>query len=610
MGVFPAFNEITAIETSGLYPHGEHRKVQEGIGVPGTGDFFGSGWLGDMIRVDIDYILEIWDQGKIVTATVLPQVPSSIKAKRQAATSINYTLGVEPIRHHARNRRVDIEIRGKTGVASRQGYSRNGKLITKAPLELMLEFDAFLDKFQQIATRSGANKYMYPEGLSNVSDDQPFGSNGAYLVLRCLEERLHVKVEPLVWEWDRNAERTRKGSDWSLTLQAYAPTTPEKPGGLFGKGQGYIDAATAYVAAVNNCIAVGNAFMDQTSQGIYGLREPFRELVKTGTALRKLLHTGGQIADFPRALAADVLMAAGQFYAAAKEAVLIGQALEASYGGLGMGGFNDKGHRTIEAAAEETYIFGKGVFGAAGLGPDTAATYEAAHENKISGEISPSATDAPVYATGSADLDIDFGDAGDIVVHIMVDGKPLPDVVKDYYNTPGALNLVLKYNDLQDPYTWKTGAPLKPGDQIILPGTGLSAGGMLYDKNGDVENMYGKDLLLDSTTMDFVVDGNATDAKTIRGPENLEQALRLRVTTPLGTSRNFPRYGVPFVPGDLISGNMLGYLGAHLNEQMRRDRRVAGIQNLVLLDDGDTLRVSFDALAEIGTQMPVVAPIG
>jgi len=612
MGVFPSIADVTTIRTSGLYPYGDHSSQQEGISLPKPGSFPLAGWLGDLIRVDIDYILEIYDQGKMVTATVLPQTPTSVKAKRSSATKVDYTLGIEPIRHHALNRRVDIELRGKTGVQTRQGYSRNGKLITKRPLELMLEFDAFLDKYQQIATKAGANKYMYPEGLSNRDDSQPFGNYGTYLVLRCLDERLHVKVEPLVWEWDRNAERTRLGSDWTLSLQAYAPTSPKKPGGFLGKFQAYVDVATAYVAAVNNCIATANSAMDSVNQGLHGIREPLKELTKTGAALRQFLHTSGQIADFPRGLAADALMAAGQFYAAASDAVLIGQALDAGYTGLAsspLGGFNDKGRRSISSAAEEAYIFAETSFGAAGLGPDTADAATAAYEDKIAGGLEPSATDNTVYLTGEADLDVDFGYAGDVIVYTMSAGDSLPYVVQDYYTSPGGLGKVLAYNGLQDPFTWKTGAPLQPGDKLLFPGTGLSNGGMFYSKTGDIDDMYGRDLFLDAATGDLVVREDGLDARTVRGPDNLEQALTHRCRTSQGTSRNFPQYGIPFAPGDVIQASLFGYLGAHINEQMLRDQRIAGIKDLVFSDEGDTLPISFTALSEVGTGQPVAASL-
>jgi len=598
MGVFPSIAEITEVKTSGLYQYGAHASSQAGITIP-------AGWLGDMLRIQIDYILELWDKGVLVTAVSLPQVPTSVKVKKPFARSLIYTFGAEPIRNHAINRKLDIEFLGKTGVKDRQGYSRQGKLITENGLIIMLEFDAFLDRYQQIATDSGAHKYIFPEALSSQYDDDTFGGHGTFLVLRCLEERLHVKVEPLSFEYTRDADQTRKGASWSFNVTAYAPALPKKPGGMLGKLQGAIDAATAYVGAVNNLIAAGNTIMDNINTGLDGLRAPFQAIVKTGVALRGIVATGGQIANFPRALIADALMASEQFAAAYSDAKAIAQAIDASWTDLFAVSSNTDELRPLGAAAEKTLIYAKQMHGAAGLGPDAAETAA----NAVLPEAGSSYEDTKSYIPES-DVPLEFGDAGDIVAYVVDAGTSLPDIVKKLYNTPGSLSAIMQYNNLQDPFTWASGAPLVPGDVLLLPDTGLSSGGMFLDKNNDIENMFGTDLLLDPKTGDLVVNDGQTDLKIIRGPTNLEQALRHRCSTPVGTSRCFPRYGLPFSPGETIPKRRWGYLGAHIHEQVKRDRRVASLENLVILDGGDTVGLSFEVVAEIGTNVGVLAALG
>ena len=600
MAIFPSFSEVTSIKRSGLYVLGEHGGISSGISLP-------SGWLGDMIRVDSDYILELWSGGQLMTATTTPQIPSSIRVTRPHALYMQRTLGRFPVRHHSLNRILNIEIRGKTGAAKRQGYNRAGNLVTESGLDIMLEFDAFLDLYNQRASEAGALNYTMPELLGYGID--AFGSSGTYLVLRCLKERLHVKVEPKSFEYERTAERSRAGADWTLVLEAWSPAKPDKPGGLFGGLQDYINYATACVSSITNLVNTANSFIDSVNQGLEGLLAPLRALTQLAAALRSTVGGFNRLADFPRALVADCIAVSDQMLAAVNDAVLIKKTLDHVWGedNSGVNRSADDKLNILAGLADINAIALMTMAGVAGIGPAGLAT-------NLLGKAHGAVEDlggGTSFSYSPDGLPLESGFAGDIIQYQIGAGESVYAIIKKFYK-PGEAPLpaILAINKMFDPFTWATGAPIQAGDPILLPGTGLSGGGMFVDKDFDVENMFGRDILLDPATGDFVIDGSGREIKTVRGAKNLEYALWNRCRTPIGTSRHFPEYGMVLVPGSVFLPSIRGIVAAHISEQVARDPRVAGVDGMVLLDSGDGVTVRFDAVAEIGQIVNVAAPIG
>jgi len=159
-----------------------------------------------------------------------------------------------------------------------------------------------------------------------------------------------------------------------------------------------------------------------------------------------------------------------------------------------------------------------------------------------------------------------------------------------------------------DAYTKEDGSPLLPGDVLYIPDVPQQTQPFI-SKTDDPMDMFGVDLLLDEKTGDLVVKEGRLDVATVQGPSLLSQALRNRFSTPRGHSRSFPDYGIPVSPGQSINPNMLGYVGAHIQEQVLRDLRFKGIRRIGVVDGGDILLIGVEAVPQLGESVFSTAPL-
>jgi hypothetical protein len=175
-----------------------------------------------------------------------------------------------------------------------------------------------------------------------------------------------------------------------------------------------------------------------------------------------------------------------------------------------------------------------------------------------------------------------------------------------FLGDPDRWREIALHNGLIDGHRWGDGRPLRPGDQVQIPGVdvGQEIGPEREDAEGDV---FGRDLYLNPATGDLEILGG--DLRTVRGADNLTQALRLRLLTAQGHSGVFPRYGLPVVPGDSMSERMRGYVAAHVRAQVTSDPRIRQVREIAVLDEGDRLSVEIQVEPISGTAFGVIAPL-
>ena len=127
------------------------------------------------------------------------------------------------------------------------------------------------------------------------------------------------------------------------------------------------------------------------------------------------------------------------------------------------------------------------------------------------------------------------------------------------------------------------------------------------DRRGALDP-FGVDLYLDADGhLEITADG---DLRTVRGVENLRQAIAGRMLTRRGESAAFPEYGLPVAPGDAHTAGMTGYIGAHVRTQLLADRRVLEVADLEVADEGDELTVTVQVRPNGSAPFTVIAPVG
>ena len=73
----------------------------------------------DLTRVPIDYIIEVWEEGKIQQTITLPNTPESFEVERPSAATMRFTLGDLPIRQIKENKVREIQLTGRSGLQAR-----------------------------------------------------------------------------------------------------------------------------------------------------------------------------------------------------------------------------------------------------------------------------------------------------------------------------------------------------------------------------------------------------------------------------------------------------------------------------------------------------------
>lgn len=583
----PSVDDILREKPSGLYGRGEHK--QRGFGgvpLPGADSGFDLFPIQELLRVPIQHSFEIHRNGVLDRVCALPIEPSDISTTRPSAVDLQYTLGgVE--REHSPHRSMMIEISGRSGLAFRSGYNRQGEVEFLDGPSLLREFDAFLDYYVEQA--SGTGGLPDPEGFRDQASFE--------LIFRDLRGKYHLKVEVMNWTRVASASDSRFSEKYTLTLHAYAPAQPVVPGNFLGPIADAALLTAAGINYVNNYIAVADNVLTNVNNDLQVLKAPFRALERTGVLANDLVRGASQIVDFPRTFFASATRALGQFRNAWDAVRDVGDIWES---GLASAERPSPVERQLLRDAEEGAFVTIEAAAVNGGGP---RSFQAAIERD-----DQFIQVIPDERTQAQDARAERGQRRDVLRYQVRLGDTPESIAQVYYGRADAWFQVVDYNGWINARTLPDGSPFRAGIVVQLPNTGY--GELEARATTDTpQEIYGVDLLLDDEG-DLVIDGNGGDVLTVTGVENLEQALLLRLTTVAGDAAYFPQYGLPLVVGRAISAELFGNAVARVREQFARDPRVRTIDNLAVLLEGDTLGIEFEVIpAHAGDPILVNAPL-
>jgi phage baseplate assembly protein W len=240
------------------------------IGVPGELGGFGAGAYGPL-RVPAKYYLEIRANNSFAYMVSLPYDPQVVEITRQTPTRLTQTLG-GTLREFAPQRKHMIILKGRSGLAERVAYNRNGGITFQDGKTVFTEFDEFLKGYNEtnsILYEFTANTMNTQAPLTNTKSfvnqintfhDAP---KGTHMVLRCIDEDAHFRVEPVSFNYSRNAETNRFDFTYQLVLEAYDYAYDSKTynpimaafdivDNIVGLGGGFVGLATNLVNNVSN----------------------------------------------------------------------------------------------------------------------------------------------------------------------------------------------------------------------------------------------------------------------------------------------------------------------------------------------------------------------
>lgn len=269
------------------------------IGVPGELGGFGAGAYGPL-RVPAKYYLEIRNNNSFQYMTCMPYDPQFVEIQRASPTVITETLS-GTIREFGQQKKQTIVLRGRSGKAVRTAYNRNGGVIYQDGDTIFKEFDEFLKQYNFVQ-KSLADYTVNPLAVATPHANARFAVNSSnkspssqYMVLRCIDEDAHFKVEPISFTYGRNIETNRFDFNYTLVLQAYDYAYDSKQ---YNPILGAFDAVDNVVGMAGGFVGIATNLVNNVSNDyIRGLGDAFRNVGTIIDATNELANSFGNLGD-------------------------------------------------------------------------------------------------------------------------------------------------------------------------------------------------------------------------------------------------------------------------------------------------------------------------
>lgn len=540
-----------------------------GITVPSTGT------LGSLLRVPIDYIFEVREaNGKLssqIPPLSLPLTPTVYQQVRNPPTKVSYTLTGTHIDRGIQKDHV-IQLQGQSGNKVRVGYNRNGQVIYQSGRVIFEEFDVFLKQYQKYASENP----------------------GVYLVFRSLQEGFDYKVELISWDWSLDANKNKFSYQWRLQLKAYAEAAPSELVSIFSPADAIAQEIADVIGLASAGLAVADNAVNNIGAAVNQLLAPVRALNALGQSLQTAVDSTRGLGVFlTRGIAAELERAMDSL----NNAITSVYERDSDYAPSSTPGtpFNvatlesARQRRSLVRGIEESRTSNLTALGFLGGSPadiDTdRITPTTAQERRF-------LRSAPYRGNQQVEL-------RNSTVYTLRAGEDLRALALRVYGDSSQWTIIADFNDMQSANIKSDGSLLVVGDTLYVPSLEDSTD---YEASTNrASDPYLVDLLLVDGDLNFA-DG---DLRTVRGVENLQQAIELKTRCVLGETILYPEIGLPDVVGAPITERLLAYLSVVIFEQVQIDPRIESLSDVEFLVDGDNLLARFDATPREGLAFPV-----
>lgn len=262
--------------------------------VPGFNRFGAdpNSFWGQLQRIPAKYYLEIRKGGQVDSVISFPYDPSAMSYDRKNPHSITFTLG-GTIRETNTIRSHKIIFQGRSGIAQRISYTRDGGISNLTGLDAFKEFDEFLKRYTELSNLDYGirNKLITsPDEYIQKVTQTGQGSESIQMVLRCIDEDLHLFVEPMNFQYSRNSTQNKHDIMYNLGLSAYDYAYSTAYSNKFLNA---LDIADGYINAVGGSFGVITNVIDNVSNDyVSAIRKPLRS---AASAINKLTDIPGSV---------------------------------------------------------------------------------------------------------------------------------------------------------------------------------------------------------------------------------------------------------------------------------------------------------------------------
>lgn len=597
--------------------------------------------LGELTAIPAKYFLEVRRGDEVLAVMKFPYDPSTVQYSRPQPTTVTYTLG-GVYREASKIRRHNISMQGRSGLAFRMAYSRNGKLLYVGGEQVFQEFDEFFKRYQEIcAAEFGLSQNLMPpiprdRATAERAMYLTNGQDSVQMILRCLDEDLHLLVEPRQFSWNKSTGANRFDYQWKCDFQAYGYATSfTNP---------FIAALSTFdnlLAGIGGAVGVAGNILDNISNIYVGkIRESIQNVAGTVRVAGDIANSLGGLIDNTAAIASDVAAVVDSgLYVADSWTAAVGEESTAQ-------NFSDVWRRNLgpeivrtEVVYQTTLTFNNNVSTMETLsqplvvldddkGRDELGAIVAAlntimnekenmqgfiprkfHENRQKlnkynvrnlGEFLSNEENLSLFAKEIAGLktpDTYLNRNG--VEYIMKDDEDLMNVAQKYYRDPSLWRRIATANQCRDHRRNSEGRFFKLGDMVFVP---LSQQ-VQSNPFGDEHDPIGIDLLL-SDDGDLVIDRNSGDMSLVEGRQNIEQIVRNILLTAEGELAGHT-FGLSAIPQ---IGNE-AYVATIIRESLERDPRIRSVSEIVVNYSEDAVIVECIVHPITEDRIPVRVPI-
>ena len=551
-----------------------------------------------MANLDVRYILEWQNDGRVHRAYVLPRV-ADITIGLVPPDVRRFGLAGRPRKQHAQYRDIPISIRGRSGFKEQSGADAGGTRSGNGP-DFFRELVAFLRDFQAYAAAHE----------SAFRQDQQ-----VQLVFRALWENEHHLVHLTRFDQHRDTDNSRFSYTWSAEFRTdgpadrtAAPNAAERGAerrerrraaeSESGLDRDTIDATagTAITAGANGVadrlpvnepgfadqvesfVEDATDFLKRVHAHLDGVRRPLQAAIRAATAVRGFAQGLREITvEFPRDLVLDL------FQVLDTAAIAIFETWDA----LPAGARGTSRRNMLEALHNVQGLRG--------------TTLEWLGER---GERVGALVDRPNYLGGGPGVAIYQGAL--VAEHTVTLGQTLQDIAGEVLGDRSRWTEIAILNGMPNARELRDGSPLVAGGVLKVPAV---AGEGVAINNIDVSNLYGVDFRF-GNDRDLVAVGNPpVDVATVRGEALFEQALWMRASLLKGDNAVWPQAGIDRVVAQPIDRQAISHFAAHTREQFLRDDRVAAVESFRLEAEGTAISATFDAVPVTGGKVPLKVPM-
>jgi phage baseplate assembly protein W len=609
---------------------------------------FGMGGAYGLLRIPAKYYLEVRDATGIIFTTAFPIDPSNVQIGRANPIRLTHTL-TGTFREISQHKEHQITISGRTGLDSRGGYNRDGGVMFQDAITIFKEFDEMLKhyvetaalEFGQTSNLRTRDAYRVVDGSMNITGGT--GPGGLHMVLRCIDEDAHFIVEPMAFNYGRDANTNRFDFQYSIQFKAYdfAYLTKDYPAilGVLDGVDSTVGAALGYVQLLDNAVNnVSNDYVDGFRDSISQIKDVSKVIANLMNSTGGLLtNIGGIVSDFNEVI--DTFRSGGPINSSIEN-------LQASAGLLGA----SLGLTAEEVAAEDANAYPQNqaileiqkqaivTHKEADIEPPEPESEQEFHEfanftaisniikntsqiarksvdrnyfenrrrnkagNKyVLGEYLSNESNLSALTKGAGISAAGTGFSKNVprYVHTLQKDDDLRRISLKYFQTDTVAEEIKDLNGWRDFRRMANGNFPEIGDKIYIPLEGMQKRMNPFAPLGDY---HSTDIQCEIDDLEF--NNISGDIELVGGRENIKQTIKNILFTNEGDVCLYPSFGVKNVTIDDPV-----YAAAVIREAVIANPRIVDVNNIVIEQVDDRLVITMNVKLVDNDTMQVTAPI-